>query len=276
MNASLKTDTAPGEPHIALRRNNVYFYSTSLFHMAPTHNHIVPLAIFDVLNSKCLLEIYGVTGLKMHSLGFVMINNYPVQHCKIRGRVLLFTEVSYENKDSYFYISMDDYSGIQSTITVRVKCGIVKLVLRENAILEVIGKISFQPNQTQIRASSAEVKGQYSQFELELDWWETVLSTRKFLKIPWRYEPPNQVIEAELTSNQSTEQVRVRFLAPDLMKRKQKRSILIDDSPCPEIPHLSLIPVTDSFDINQPRLPTINSKRIGQPLYIIVSDDEEI
>lgn len=274
MDPIYKADTAPGEPHIALRQNGKCFYSPSLFHLAPTHDHIVPMMISDVLRSKCLLEVYGVTGMKMHFDGYIMVNNYPVQLVKIRGRVLLFSEVHHRNKAPFYYISIEDYLGSLLTIVVKASINLFELVLKENDVIEVVGKVSFQPHRTIIRANTAISKGKFH-FELELDWWETVFSARQYLEKPWKY----------VALTHSAEPGAVRFAMSDQIKQKQKRDILFDNSDDDGISTTATFNgATDSFVVNKPRRAhhqklsdrVSAKKRVDSYTFVIVSDEESI
>lgn len=272
MDTIYKADTAPGEPHIALRQNGKCFYSPSLFHLAPTHDHIVPMMISDVLRSKCLLEVYGVTGMKLHFDGFIMVNNYPVQLVKIRGRVLLYTELHHRNVEPFYYVTIEDYLGSLLAITVKASMHLFKLALNENDVIEVVGKVSFQPYRTILQAKSVVSKGAYH-FELELEWWEIVFSARLYLKKPWKY----------VALSHSTEPGAVRFTVTDKMRQKQKRGILIDEAECDE-GAATFSGVMDSFAVSKARqdssqtgsgLPSANNS-LSKFTFVIVSDEEDV
>lgn len=270
MDPIYKADTAPGEPHIALRQNGKCFYSPSLFHLAPTHDHIVPMMISDVLRSKCLLEVYGVTGMKLHFDGYILVNNYPVQLVKIRGRVLLFSELHHRNVDPFYYISIEDYLGLKLTITVKASVKLFKLALNENDLIEVTGKVSFQPHRTIFQAKSIISKGVFH-FELELDWWETVFSARRYLEKPWKY----------VALSHSAEAGAVRFTMTDQIKQRQKRNILIDDADGDETTG-TFMGAMDSFAVRASRRSeTVNNlspagKAYNNFTFVIISDDEDI
>lgn len=264
MISTLKTDIAPSEPHIALRRNGVCYYAPALLHLSPTFNHIVPMTISDVLLSKSVLEIYGVPGIKMHTEGYIMVKNYPVQLLKVRGRLLLYTQISYPGKPSFYILKLDDYLGYRLSITVKAKCTLFVQELREGVIMEVIGKIKYLPRYIQIDADTAQVKGHFSQFELELEWWKIVFSARKFLEVPWNYQAPDQESTPGL----------VKFQMADVIKKQQKRKILVSIGEDDEEEDLSLFVDADDCMIGPNWKSSSNENKPQKPVIIDLSEED--
>lgn len=262
MQHKVRTDTAPTHPHISLYREGVCYYLPSLFHLAPTHAHIVPMAIRDVLKCKCVLQIYGVDGIRPHTEGIVMVHNYPVQLVKIRGRMLLFTQHSYPNAGPFHLLALEDYLGAHLCITVKALSSIVPKFLPDDACLEVVGKVSFQAHRKQFLAQFMRLVGRFLQFDLELEWWETVFAARKFLDVPWRYTETQQRV---------SETDSVRYLDQDIVHRKQKRTALSNDYGVASW-LFSGLAAEDSHVILSDSLSTQTD---DQPVYWVVSDDED-
>lgn len=263
MISSLVADIAPSQSHISLRRNGVCYYAPELFHLSPTFDHVVPMTISDVLKSKCVLEIYGVPGIKKHMEGFVMVNNYPVQLIRIRGRLLLYNQVSYEGKLPFYVLKLDDYLGDRLSITVKASCTLLGQQLSEGVIIEVTGKVNYLPRYIQIHAKSALVRGAFSQFEIELEWWEMVLRARKFLEVPWSYQAASKESSPGL----------VKFLLADVIRKKQKRAILLSSGDDDD-EDISFVDADDSMIVSS-RKGQSNADQSQTPVFINISDDEE-
>lgn len=189
---NLYRDLAPNESHIALRSWGKVFYLPSLFHLAPTHDRIVPLFIHDILRSRNILEVYGAQGLEKHNLGYIMVGNHPVQHIRIFGRVLWYSLKDYDTvANSFVLMTVDDSSGENLTINVKIKFadwGFHPSMLFTNAFVEVVGTVAIlQDYQRQIVGTSIRILGKSADFEIELACWEKVLATRSLLKHAWVY-----------------------------------------------------------------------------------------
>lgn len=227
---ALRKDIAPGESHIALRIGSKLFYLPSLFHLAPTHDRIVPLTIRDVKRSKDLLEIYGVQGLEKHSKGYVMVNNYPVKTFRVMGRLVHYMFKEYEcrgfgpNPNNFFLLYLDDSSGDSLLMCVRILRRFVSFSpkdLRNDLLIEVVGTAAFVHHyQKRIEGESAYIVGSHTNFETELQWWKTVLETRKLLAHPWVYSP-----EGSGSSHETN--IGPRFSRKDLATRKRKELLVL-------------------------------------------------
>lgn len=172
------------------------FYHPSLFHMAPTYDRIVPLAIADVVRAKNVLQVYGVTGVAEHNQGFVMVNNYPVKEVKIAGRLLSYAYNSYDqgnvkNPKNFYLLNIDDCSGESLLIRVKVlasKTSFLLRELREDMLVEVTGTVQYvQDFGKQVKGQTARIIGVSSDLDVEIAWWSHILETRRHLLNPWRY-----------------------------------------------------------------------------------------
>lgn len=266
MDRPLNTDTVPRQANIVLRQNDVYYYSPGLFHLAPTHEHIVPLTIQDVHNASCVLEIYGVAGMQKHTQGYVMINNYPVQHIKIRGRVLLYTEMNFPYRKPFYFITVEDYLGPNLTVVMKADRDLLKLALSEDQVLEAVGRVSFQSFRTEFLARSVVVKGLCTQFDLECNWWEIVLATRKFLQIPWKYEAP-----AHSANTPSADSI---LLYEDVSEQRDRSSVLtsVSDPYAPTVKTFSY--TTDCVYLRSCK--SRSGSSTDHSMYVILSDEEDI
>lgn len=200
---NLYRDLAPNESHVALRSWGKIFYLPSLFHLAPTHDRIVPLFIHDILRSRNILEVYGAQGLEKHNLGYVMVGNHPVQHIRIFGRVLWYSLKEYDTlANSFVLMTVDDSSGENLTINVKIKfvnCGFHPSMLFTDALVEVVGTVAIlQDYQRQIVGTSIQILGKSPDFEIELACWEKVLATRSLLKHAWVYHHERQEESGDL------------------------------------------------------------------------------
>ncbi|WPK25285.1 hypothetical protein PUMCH_002596 [Australozyma saopauloensis] len=268
MEHELRADTAPGESHIALRKGGVCYYSPSLFHMAPTHERIVPLTIRDLLKSKCLLEFYGVTGLKKHAEGYIMVGNYPVQLVKIRGTVLLYHMMEYSSRPPFYLISLEDYLGRKLMLTVKANCSLFKLALQEGNALEVVGKLTFYSNATTFLVDHVTSHRSFQTLEAELDWLQTVFAARKFLEKPWKYEAP------QLISTIGAPKV----LLADQRKSAEKQFILISDEDTDDEEYYTsheIAAVDDSLWVETARKKRGERRNVEDPGVVWVLSDEE-
>lgn len=171
------------------------YWSPSLFHMAPTHDRIVPLAISDVVHAKNLMQIYGIQGLDQHKQGYVMVNNYPVKVIKIMGRVMsysfkLFDEGGVKSRNNFYLINLDDCSGEKLLICAKVMERDALFPIRdvrEDILIEAVGNVHHLDNYVrQILCLSARIVGRYSDLAVEIKWWSLLLETRKLLQSPWK------------------------------------------------------------------------------------------
>lgn len=172
------------------------YWSPSLFHMAPTHDRIVPLAISDVIHAKNLMQIYGIQGLDQHKQGYVMMNNYPVKVIKIMGRVMsysfkLFDEGGVKSRNNFLLINLDDCSGDKLLICAKVMERDAHFPIRdmrEDILIEAIGNVHHLDNyMRQFQCLSARIVGRSSDLAVEIKWWSSTLETRKLLQSPWKY-----------------------------------------------------------------------------------------
>lgn len=189
---------SPLENPITLRRKGKTFYSPSLFHLAPTHNRIVPLAIRDVTSASNLLEIYGVSALEEHSKGYIIINNYPVSTVQIFGRILWYTYKNFDrgtqkNPFNFFLLQLDDCSGENLSICVKIfesKLLYSLASITENLLVEVTGTVShIWDYEKQVIGTSLRILGQHDEIEVEMQCWRRILTTRKLLCHPWKCVP---------------------------------------------------------------------------------------
>ncbi|KAF8000739.1 hypothetical protein HF325_004528 [Metschnikowia pulcherrima] len=271
----LKKDIAPGEPHIALRRKGVTYYVPSLFHMAPTHQKIVPLLIRDVLRSKNPLEIYGAQGLRINQEGYILVKNHPIKTLKICGRVMLFTShnfpSAYGHKDYEFYLLyVDDSLGHKLTICVKVDPSHItaKDLEKDGLLVEITGVLApFHDGLKQIQASEIRIVGKKADIEVECEWWAHALKTRKSLQTPWIYIPPR-------TTN--VDAPTPVFQYNDLKIRQQKRQVLRsladDNSHSFAYPRNEPAQVMDSFAIYATEEPNRN---LGEARYRTVLQNHQ-
>lgn len=251
MTSHLTKDIAPGEPHISWRAKGVSYYTPALFHMAPTHERVVPLTILDLKRSRSMLEIYGVQGLQKHAEGYILVKNFPVRTVRVAGRIVqcvhkegyLASGFPY----SFYLVYIDDFLGDNLCICARVDGPLMPqtMAAHEDLLLEVTGTVSyFKDYSKQLTAKSARILGRFDDLEVELLWWATVLETRKFLQSPWSYEAP--------TRENGTEPVE-GFSRRDFYKRLEKRTILIldsDDDSDSDSPS-AYLSADDSFPLHQ-------------------------
>lgn len=172
------------------------FYHPSLFHMAPTYDRIVPLAIADVVRAKNVLQVYGVTGVAEHNQGFVMVNNYPVKELKIAGRLLSYAYNSYDqgnvkNPKNFYLLNIDDCSGESLLMRVKILESKTSFSLRElceDMLVEVTGTVQYvQDFGKQVKGQTARIIGVSTDLDVEIAWWSHILETRKHLLNAWRY-----------------------------------------------------------------------------------------
>lgn len=193
----------PPENLVVLRRRGKTFYSPSLFHLAPTHNRIVPLAIRDVVKARNLLEIYGVSAVEEHNKGYIMVNNYPVTTVQIFGRILWYSYKNFDygqQKSSYNFllIKLDDCSGENSSICVKLSESLLRTPLAditENLLVEVTGTVSHTFDyEKQVQGTSLRVLGGHTNIDLEMQCWRRLLSARKLLAQQWKCLPDQPIV----------------------------------------------------------------------------------
>lgn len=240
---ALRRDIAPGQNHIALRKWGRSFYSPQLFHLAPTADRIVPLAIRDLLRAKTMLEVYGVQGLDEHAKGCVLVNNYPIKTVKIFGRVLSSVHKNYDmngraNPNNFYIITVDDCSGDVSHINIKIPESCIFESFNEDSLVEIVGHVLFfQDYLRQIIGERLTVLSIGPDLAVEIECWKLVLATRRHLKHPWQYKP--DVV-------QRTEPREPKFSKRDYLHRLEKQNLRIID-PESQIPQV--LSVSDSFNM---------------------------
>lgn len=196
------------------------FYHPSLFHMAPTYDRIVPLAIADVVRSKNVLQVYGVTGVAEHKQGFVMVNNYPIKELKIAGRLLSYAYNSYDqgmvkSPNNFYMLNIDDCSG--DSLLIRVKILESKALfsphdVREDLLVEVTGTVQYVYEfGKQVKGTSAKIIGVSTDLDVEIAWWSQVLEARRHLLHPWKYIHPKPDYDSNVLNN-DTEKLHVESM----------------------------------------------------------------
>lgn len=200
-------DFAPGESHIALRQHNRCYYVPELFHKSPNFCQLCPLFIRDVLKSKSVLLIYGVLGIRHHTSGVIMINNHPIKHIQLVGRI---TSIIYREFDSkygprvakFYYVDIDDCSDTrQLTISVRIteidflSAGLTMESCLEDIIL-VNGIVTQGVDRDlELRCALVEKIGTKYDLDVEVREWTKRLEFRHWhLEPPWLYEPPQPTV----------------------------------------------------------------------------------
>lgn len=185
--------------HLGCLIEGKFFYSPSLFHMAPTFDRIVPLAIADVLRAKNVLQVYGVQGLEKHNQGYVIVNNYPIKDVKVAGRLVSYAFKSFDqggvkSRNNFFLLNIDDCSGEKLCICVKLPESRAWFSLRdlnESSIVEATGNVHYtQDYEKQLNGSAARIVGSSYDLEAEIHWWSRVVQTRRYLQSPWKYTPP--------------------------------------------------------------------------------------
>lgn len=124
--SSALIDFGPGERHIFKWVGKKCYYVPELFHMSPTTQSNQPIKLFinDIQQSKSLIQIYGGIGYDKQRQNYIMVNNYPIRHVSIFGKLISCNEKTREdkkkkkkddynnNKSNTFYICrIDDSSG---------------------------------------------------------------------------------------------------------------------------------------------------------------------
>lgn len=242
---ALRRDIAPGQNHITLRKWGRSFYAPQLFHLAPTADRVVPLAIRDVLRAKTMLEVYGVQGLEEHAKGCVLVNNFPVRTVKVFGRVMSYIHKNYDsgwsnNPNNFYVMTLDDCSGEVSHINVKIPESCVYEQFEEDSIVQVVGHVLFfQDYLRQIVGDKLDVLSLGPDLSIEIDCWREILTARRHLRHPWTYKP-----ETVLSTGSSREP---KFSKKDYLRRLEKQNLRISDpsSQAPQTFH-----VTDSFNHN--------------------------
>lgn len=240
---ALRRDIAPGQNHIALRKWGRSFYSPQLFHLAPTADRIVPLAIRDILRAKTMLEVYGVQGLDEHAKGCVLVNNYPIKTVKIFGRVLSLVHKNYDmngrtNPNNFYIITVDDCSGDVSHINVKIPENCIFELFNEDSLVEIVGHVLFfQDYLRQMIGERLIVLSIGPDLSVEIECWKLILATRRHLKHPWQYKP--DVV-------QRTEPREPKFSKRDYLHRLEKQNLQIVD---PESQVPQVLSVSDSFNM---------------------------
>ncbi|PIS48992.1 hypothetical protein CJI97_005153 [Candidozyma auris] len=225
---ALRRDIAPGQNHIALRKWGKTFYSPQLFHLAPTFDKVVPLAIRDIVKAKTMLQVYGVQGLEEHTKGSILINNYPVRCVKIFGRVLSYAYKNYDtggdrNPNNFYLLTVDDCSGDVSHITVKIPEHCVYEHFEEDALVQVVGRASFvQDYSRQIVGDSLTVLSLGPDLAIEIEFWKQILSTRRLLKHSWKYNPEYVVSKGAVSEP--------RFSKKDYLHRLEKQKLRLSDA----------------------------------------------
>lgn len=240
---ALRRDIAPGQNHIALRKWGKTFYSPQLFHLAPTADRIVPLAIRDVLKARTMLEVYGVQGLEEHAKGCVLVNNFPIKTIKVFGRVLSYVFKNYDtngrtNPNNFYIITIDDCSGDVSHINIKILASCIYELFNENSLVEIVGHVLFfQDYLRQIVGERLGVLSPGPDLAIEIDFWKQILNTRKHLRHPWTYKP----VPAPAEQRESGEP---KFSKRDYLHRLEKKQLRIAD-PASQAPQA--FSVLDSF-----------------------------
>lgn len=237
------------------------FYLPSLFHMAPTYDRIVPLAIADLVRAKNVLQVYGVQGLEKHNEGYVMVNNYPVKVVRVAGRLLSYSFKSFDegrmkSNNNFYLLHVDDCSGDNLMMCVKILESRVSFSLRdlhEGCLMEATGSVHYvQDYEKQLLGLSAKIIGESTDLEIEIGWWSQVLETRKHLQIPWRYVHPSNTSESTKVekfsgdSHNSAEKrdqvVATCKISKQLQKSRLEHSARSDDGKFPQ-----QVPSVDSF-----------------------------
>ncbi|EEQ38289.1 hypothetical protein EJF18_30867 [Clavispora lusitaniae] len=186
---------APSEMQKIQKLWGKVYYPPSLFHLAPTYNRILPVAIRDILRARNLLEVYGVEGLEQHNQGFILINNYPVRMIQISGRLLWFTYKNFDQGDqrsnyNFLLLFVDDCSGDNSSICIKIQESCLKVPLaklKENLLIEVTGTVSHVLDyEKQIVGTDLRILGNHNDFTAEIETWARILKARKLLLHPWQ------------------------------------------------------------------------------------------
>ncbi|ODV81151.1 uncharacterized protein CANTADRAFT_5117 [Suhomyces tanzawaensis NRRL Y-17324] len=190
-------DLAQGESHIVVRHGATEYYHPGLFHISSTFEHTVPVFISDIVHSRNLSAIYGPSVCR----DIVMINNHPIKTVRVFGRVISKREIfAFDNttKDLLFMLELDDCSGIDLKITIKVRAaGLAYPRLDYNSvddkILEVVGTTLMYKNQHEITAQALrclENTTKTTYLDLEITQWKERLDYRdRVLKRPWVVQP---------------------------------------------------------------------------------------
>lgn len=250
-------EVSPPNP-VALRRWGKTFYSPSYFHLSPTHNRILPLAIRDVTSARNLLEVYGVLALEKHNQGYILINNYPVSTVQIFGRVMWYSYKNFDRgpqKNPYNFVLflLDDCSGENLSILVKISESQLRIPLRhftEDLLVEITGTVSHVLDyEKQVIGKSLQVLGNYDDTEVEMQCWRRILTTRELLRHQWKCVPNRPIVidSDDLMELERADYEReLRSGPPD----SPTPPLLKDDSEIPSSPVSSLVYYTASDHVH--------------------------
>lgn len=282
----MPADSVSEDHHQGFLIRGKMFYHPSLFHMAPTYDRIVPLTIADVVRSKNVLQVYGVTGIAEYNQGYVIVNNYPIKELKIAGRLLSYAYNSYDvgnikSPNNFYLLNLDDCSGDSLLMRVKILESKTTFSLRdldEDLLVEVTGTVQYVHDfGKQVKGASARIIGSSTDLDVEIAWWSQVLHTRRYLKHPWRYHHPRregnlgnepEILDVEASFRESI--VSYPNLTPHTATAFEE---LVSELP-------SDVTLLDSFTLDRSRLK--NKAKQNQPeqrspvefIDLSVSDDE--
>lgn len=172
------------------------YYLPEHFPLAPTSLAPVPLLNVDLNDTKNVMSVYGSVGFGRYLEGYVMLNNYPLKEVKICGKLVGETYKDFDmagrmNKKNYIMVEVDDCSGINLTVLVKVRESLYLLLglkFGENygCHLAVCGLVSEYHKRTMVNAHAFEMLSRQTELDLEVDWWNHTLQYRqKVLLEPW-------------------------------------------------------------------------------------------
>lgn len=208
----LSADFAPGENHIALRKDGKCYYMPRLFSSSKTFDACVPLLISDLTNSTDARTIYDTAGA--HLSNVVLINNHPIRQVSVFGRVTgdtqrLFRGNDFQDASSQILLTLDDSSHATSLkIIVRADSRLYRLLMLQlgdsyGAVVEASGTILRSFDSLRILARRLHVHRDGLRDEMVL-WRERLEYRRLVLLRPWIY------LAARVPPLQSTERLDYR------------------------------------------------------------------
>lgn len=181
-------DFAPGIDNVVLRRNGKEYYAIETFHRSDLINKVIPVLVRDVVKSVDLTDIYGIGALSLAKQHIIMVNNHPLKHLKIAGRVVDFSYKTIWRKE-YLMIIIDDCSGYLITAMVlqsTVFAAGVNIETLVGKLVQVSGYLNKYHETYELRSSHLELLDNSNKLVSEINWWNQVLEFRNnVLAKPW-------------------------------------------------------------------------------------------